>query len=238
MTTPQFDPGSPYASLKAHDINGYLRATVRDETSPTGFHPLADNRGRTRLHRAVLYDGIGPGPHDCHWCGIGGLRWDAAQSDVDYLTVDHVDHDKVNDMFANLVPTHKWCNDNRFIVERLGIPWDRIAAIPLASRPALQTRDREPTQAAHDLATTRPAIEESACSSVAHEESGEAATSPAPTALATPAQPTGVHRMYAWGDFCDLADLAKGVVTLKGPPEWLKAKHPKLRKVDHLWGRK
>lgn len=235
MTTLQLDDNSPYEGLPVSLTNGYALVTKRD-------HAIATGRNRVRVHRAVLHDDIGPGPHPCDYCGVDGLEWGLENSDPNNLTVDHANHDKLDCRRSNLRASHKYCNDNRFIVERLGIPWERIAAIPLASRPPLRTRDGEPTQAAHDLAATRPAIEESACSSVADEESGEAATSPAPsTGAKAPVsclKPTGEHRMYAWGDFCDLADLARGVVTLKGPPEWLKAKHPALRKVDHLWGRK
>jgi len=71
-------------------LNGRIRVKART-------HPLADANGDVYMHRKVLYDAIGPGPHPCHWCGqlaswgrtIGGTaELFAVQLDGNYLNVD------------------------------------------------------------------------------------------------------------------------------------------------------
>lgn len=74
-------------------------------------HPLAPGSGRVYVHRAVLYDKIGPGTHPCHWCGKA-VRWTVGKA-PDMLTVDHLDgHGDHNDP-ANLVPACHKCNSAR-----------------------------------------------------------------------------------------------------------------------------
>lgn len=72
-------------------------------------HPLAKG-GRVYLHRKVLYDLIGPGPHQCRWCERdvtwGGMR-DGG------LVADHLDGDKSNNEPENLVPACNPCNTLR-----------------------------------------------------------------------------------------------------------------------------
>lgn len=68
-------------------------------------HPVAKN-GQAYEHRAVLFDKIGPGVHDCHWCGKA-VEWF-----VD-LTVDHLDCVKGNNDPGNLVPCCAGCNRRR-----------------------------------------------------------------------------------------------------------------------------
>lgn len=114
-------------------------------------HPIADANGRIRVHRLVLHDAIGPGPHPCHWCRHDGLVWCKEQRDPNYLTVDHLDGNKANDRRSNLAPTHKWCNDNRHVIEDFGIPWEFIATIPVADRkPVYNHVKRCPTTAAFE----------------------------------------------------------------------------------------
>lgn len=71
-------------------------------------HPIADKSGRIQVHRAVLYESIGPGPHPCHWCGamadwggIGGIH------------VDHLNGEPADNRLGNLVPSCQHCNKSR-----------------------------------------------------------------------------------------------------------------------------
>jgi hypothetical protein len=76
-------------------------------------HPLASTTGRALVHRVVLYNETGPGPHPCHWCGTS-VRWESTYPrDVDALVVDHVDHDRHNFQPTNLVPSCNPCNSRR-----------------------------------------------------------------------------------------------------------------------------
>lgn len=83
------------------DRKGYVILTGQHE------HPLANDRGRLREHRKVLYDEIGPGDHLCHWCSAE-IRWDDGT-----LTPDHLDWDVSNNDIANLVPSCCSCNSAR-----------------------------------------------------------------------------------------------------------------------------
>lgn len=71
-------------------------------------HPLAWPDGRVRVHRAVLYDKIGPGPHPCAWCGRE-LDWFESPR----ITSDHLDGDTWNNDPDNLVPACLGCNGSR-----------------------------------------------------------------------------------------------------------------------------
>lgn len=76
-------------------------------------HPLAVDRGWVREHRVVLYDAIGPGEHDCHWCGTT-VAWERTYPEHrDGLVVDHIDEDPSNNDPANLVPSCSSCNIQR-----------------------------------------------------------------------------------------------------------------------------
>lgn len=72
-------------------------------------HPLADNTGRLLLHRYVLFEKIGYGPHLCHWCSTP-VNWGRARGT---LQPDHVDGDGLNNDPANLVPSCPPCNIRR-----------------------------------------------------------------------------------------------------------------------------
>jgi hypothetical protein len=84
-------------------VTRYLRRKEPD-------HPLADSTGCVRIHRAVLYDRIGPGEHRCHWCPRF-VRWDG--SGIGRLVADHVDKDRWNNDPGNLVPSCRSCNTER-----------------------------------------------------------------------------------------------------------------------------
>lgn len=70
-------------------------------------HPEAIRTGQKRVyeHRMVLYDKIGAGPHDCHWCG-SKFPWEQVQPD-------HLDENKSNNAPDNLVPSCWPCNRER-----------------------------------------------------------------------------------------------------------------------------
>lgn len=72
-------------------------------------HLLADRSGGLCEHRKVLYDEIGPGPHECYWgCGRV-LSWGGKSG----INVDHLDDDKLNNDPDNLVPSCGPCNRQR-----------------------------------------------------------------------------------------------------------------------------
>lgn len=72
-------------------------------------HPLAPPCGRMMVHRIVLFDLIGYGPHHCHWCGCV-VNWNDQTSN---LEADHLDFDKWNNHPENLVPACHGCNSGR-----------------------------------------------------------------------------------------------------------------------------
>jgi hypothetical protein len=75
-------------------------------------HPLAGSGGKVYVHRAVLYDKIGPGPADCHWCGKT-LHWTSTRGDKDCLTADHLNSIGDDNSPDNLVPACPRCNTLR-----------------------------------------------------------------------------------------------------------------------------
>ena len=74
-------------------------------------HPIAPKSGHVFAHRIVLFDAIGPGSHDCHWCGKS-VSWHVEQRRGG-LEVDHLDGDKTNNALSNLVPACTSCNSKR-----------------------------------------------------------------------------------------------------------------------------
>lgn len=77
--------------------SGYVALTMQYE------HPLAVGNSEVLEHRAVLYSEIGPGSHNCHWCGIQ-VSWGCG------LVVDHLNGDRVDNTPENLVPSCDSCN--------------------------------------------------------------------------------------------------------------------------------
>lgn len=90
--------------------NGYITAQGYVLVGLSG-HPLARAKGQVYLHRVVLYDAIGTGPHPCHWCGCL-VDWNG---DPALLAVDHVDGDRLNNVRENLVPSCTRCNVTRVV---------------------------------------------------------------------------------------------------------------------------
>lgn len=76
-------------------------------------HPLGDFRGRVGMHRKVMFDLFGWGPHKCYFCDLvlpfrtgrkkaGRENWG--------IEIDHIDTDRTNNDISNLAfvcPTHQ-----------------------------------------------------------------------------------------------------------------------------------
>lgn len=73
-------------------------------------HPVCQKNGVAYLHRKVLFDQIGGGVHECHWCGRE-VEWFATGRRK--LVVDHLDGCKTNNVISNLVPACNRCNSAR-----------------------------------------------------------------------------------------------------------------------------
>jgi hypothetical protein len=76
-------------------------------------HALSTSRHRVYKHRMVLFDEIGEGPHQCHWCGKT-VFWNRGRQH-NALVVDHLDGDKSHNDLPNLVPSCSKCNINRAV---------------------------------------------------------------------------------------------------------------------------
>jgi hypothetical protein len=74
-------------------------------------HPVADKAGKVYIHRAVLHDLIGPGPHPCHWCALP-VDW-TVKGSADCLHVDHLNDVGDDNRAENLVPSCARCNTAR-----------------------------------------------------------------------------------------------------------------------------
>lgn len=97
--------------LLAHKKGPWLR--------PDGYlsewrpgHPVSGVNGEVLVHRRVLFDAIGAGIHQCHWCECD-VVWGLPTSDPSALVVDHLDEDKQNNALENLVPSCLPCNVRR-----------------------------------------------------------------------------------------------------------------------------
>jgi hypothetical protein len=74
-------------------------------------HPLSSKYGQVYVHRQVLYDAIGSGPHECHWCRAT-VNW-AAKGAFDELQPDHLNGIGDDNRLENLVPACGPCNRTR-----------------------------------------------------------------------------------------------------------------------------
>lgn len=68
-------------------------------------------------HRWVLFQKIGSGEHECHWCGrIVSWDFEYPEGGDMALIADHLDGDTLNNDPGNLVPACNTCNNVRQIV--------------------------------------------------------------------------------------------------------------------------
>jgi hypothetical protein len=115
-----------------------------------------DNNNKAYLHRLVLCDEIGPGPHACNWCKWHGLRWDITDpKDPRSLVADHVNGRENDCRTANLVASCQWCNNNRSVVDDLGLSWSLFEGLEptVAARGSLYNhKTKAPTKTAFELA--------------------------------------------------------------------------------------
>lgn len=93
-------------TYRAHWASGYIALTnVKN-------HPLANKDGCVYEHRYVLFEAIGPGPHQCHWCSAS-VDWIKGKCLKGSLVPDHLDGNKHNNALSNLVPACNRCNATR-----------------------------------------------------------------------------------------------------------------------------
>lgn len=144
------DDGSPYASSKRYR-SGRLKTYWAISPGNNPSRAIASKDGKVQLHRAVLFDAIGEGPHRCRWCLWDGLDWHAERLTAEYLVVDHLNGNGSDNRLANLAPAHAWCNNNRFAIERDGIDWATYADVPPSQR--------KPLRDTANNGSSRPAVE-------------------------------------------------------------------------------
>lgn len=85
--------------------HGYIRLVGTD-------CPIAGENGSVMEHRKVLYEAIGPGQHECHWCRKP-VRWSKMQRCANNLVVDHLNSVTSDNRRENLVPSCQRCNAAR-----------------------------------------------------------------------------------------------------------------------------
>lgn len=85
-----------------------LTADYRRKYAPN--HPLRTISPVVSVHRIELWDKIGIGPHNCHYCAVSISWFPEKHPNTTKLFVDHLDRDKKNNDPDNLVPTCHRCN--------------------------------------------------------------------------------------------------------------------------------
>jgi hypothetical protein len=74
-------------------------------------HPLASKHGIVYVHRMVLFNAIGYGPHACHYCQAN-IDW-TRRGEPNELQPDHVNNQGDDNRIENLVPCCRSCNTAR-----------------------------------------------------------------------------------------------------------------------------
>lgn len=87
------------------DKHGYLVARGHQG------HELATADGRIYVHRLVMFNAIGYGPHQCEHCGRA-VNWKASTFDHE-LVVDHRNGKRHDNRRANLIVSCQPCNLKR-----------------------------------------------------------------------------------------------------------------------------
>lgn len=77
-------------------VNGYRRMYYPNT-------PISTANNNVYVHRVVLYETIGYGPHQCHRCKCH-INWGSG------LQADHQDGNRANNVISNLKPSCRWCN--------------------------------------------------------------------------------------------------------------------------------
>ena len=125
-----------YMRQKRHDS---FEATQKIPTlTDTGYmtcynkaHPIASKSGYLFEHRRILWESIGPGTHQCYWCG-SDVTWGATGKEK--LVVDHLDGVKTNNDISNLKAACQPCNGSRgFLESWLRTPDKRQALLKMLS---------------------------------------------------------------------------------------------------------
>jgi hypothetical protein len=107
------------ACFYARGPDGPRKASVKGQRMRTARgHPIAPPSGVVAVARLVLYDKIGDGPHQCHWCGRS-INWSLGIAS-DGLVADHLDWDYKNDVPENIVASCTSCNTRRAAPGRQG----------------------------------------------------------------------------------------------------------------------
>lgn len=78
-------------------------------------HPLSGKNGWLALHRAVLFDYLGPGEHLCYWCKRK-IEWHKPAGGpylLPAIHVDHLDDNPRNNRLWNLAASCERCNRGR-----------------------------------------------------------------------------------------------------------------------------
>lgn len=101
--------GSVHKVATEAGITASLGRRYRTKYAPR--HPLASKHGIVYVHRMVLFDAIGRGPHSCHWCETE-IDW-APKGDPRELQPDHINGDGSDNRIENLVPSCRRCNTTR-----------------------------------------------------------------------------------------------------------------------------
>lgn len=102
------------SGTRASNGSGTLRTDGYTQIKLPG-HPVAKAHGFAYLHRVVLFDKIGYGPHQCFYC-LTHVNWGYD------LEADHKDHNKDNNDPLNLVPCCVACNRARWNRTKDGCP--------------------------------------------------------------------------------------------------------------------
>lgn len=119
-------------------------------------HPVGRTKGPIGLHRVVLYDSTGPGPHPCHWCGKK-VDWHIGVRHLgDKLVVDHLDNEPANNTPENLVPSCIRCNTGRVQKPRIRNDEVSIQSGQYRTRAEWRTCNRCGTSFKHPIADRRP----------------------------------------------------------------------------------
>jgi len=95
----------------AHNTRVGVKSGGRYVTTDAPGHPMTPRCGKAYVHRIVLFDAIGYGPHSCHWCDRP-IDWNG-RNGVDGLFVDHLNNMRNDNRLENLAPSCHACNSSR-----------------------------------------------------------------------------------------------------------------------------